>query len=161
MRVVCHVQHQRRLTRQHLKTPRQRHLRQPLTHRLRRHRQPIVQRLQHRQHRAGIHQLIDAAQRRVSQARQAPLVPAPLPLLAVTAIRKVAPHPTGLCPNMLCVLSHATWRHRVAHHHHPAGAHDAGFFPSDLLARIAQPLGVIHVNACDQADIGVNHVYRV
>ena len=55
-------------------------------------------------------------------------------------------------------LQHALRRHRVADHHRPAGAHDAGFFAAYAFAVRAQILHVVQVNAGDNGTVCVNQV---
>ena len=58
-------------------------------------------------------------------------------------------------------VQHALRRHRIADHHRPAGAHDAGFLVADGLAVVAQQGHVVQRDAGDDRAVRVDDVHRV
>ena len=82
-------------------------------------------------------------------------------MLLVARCLKVAPGLPQVGANRRRVGADAVGRHRVAHHHGPAGAHDAGFLEADGLARFAQKLGVVQVDAGDDGAVGIKNIHGI
>ena len=158
MGVVRHIQHQCRLPRHDLKTARQLDQRQAIAHGLRRHGQARAQRFKRRQHPGRIHQLVGPAQRRIGQPGITPPAPGPAPLLLVARKIEVVTKTPEVGPHFARMVDHALRRHRVAHHHRAARAHDAGLFTPDAFAVRPQVFGVVDVDAGDDGAVCVDDV---
>ncbi len=59
------------------------------------------------------------------------------------------------------MVQHALWNGAIADHDGLAAPHDAGLLAADRLARLAEELPVIEVDADDQRAVGVDRVRRV
>ena len=161
MRIVGHIQNQSRLARHDLKPPRQLHKRQAIAHRLRIHRQPLAQSLDRREHTAGVHQLIRASQRRISQTRIAPAAPGPAPLLLVALVIEILTDSPQISANLPGMVNHRLRRHRIAHNRWPACAQNPRFLAPNALAVWAEVFHVIQINAGDDGAIGIDDVHRI
>ena len=161
MGVVRHIQHQRGLARNDLKTSGQLHHGQARAHGLRSHRHQLAQRLICRQHARCIHELVGTTQGRIGQPGITTATPCPAPLLAVTLIVEVMTKAPEVCADLGRVIEHTLWRHGVAHDHRSAWTHDAGLLAANGFAVITQNGGVVDINAGDDGAVSIHHVRSV
>ena len=156
-----HVEHQRRLAGDDLEAARQLDHGQAIAHRLGVDRQSVTHRLEHCQRAGGIDQLIGATQRRIGQAVEALLPPAPGPLQLVTLKVVVATQQPQVGADRISPRLKRRRRNGVADDHRLAWTHDAGFFERDRLAVAAEKLGVVERDAGDQCTVGIDRVDRI
>ncbi|CUI74551.1 Uncharacterised protein [Achromobacter xylosoxidans] len=159
--VVGDVQDHGGLARQDLEPARQRGLQQPLAHRLLRHRQAVAHRFQRGQRGRRVQQLVGATQRRIGQRAAALFAPAIGPLLAIARIVVVAAEQPKVGADLLDMVQQRLRRHRVGAHGGPAGTVDMGLLEADLLARVAEIVDVVQVDAGDDGTVGVDDIDRV
>ncbi len=158
VRIVRDVEDYRGLARQDLEAARQRGLQQPQSHGLLLHGQAIAHGFQRGQRRRGVEQLIGAAQSRVGHRTAALFATAVGPLLTVAGIVVIASEQPQVCTDGFDVIQQRLRGDGIAADGRPAAAIDMGFFEADFFTRVAQPVGVVQVDAGDDGDVGIDDV---
>src|SRR5690606_40712392 len=83
------------------------------------------------------------------------------PLAAIAFIAEIATDQTQVGADRLCVLDQPLRRLWIAADRRPAGTVDMRLLPPDLLARVAQIVDVIHIDAGDDRAVRIEDIDRI
>ena len=105
--------------------------------------------------------MVRATQCRVRHRIEAFAAPRPTPLLRVAGVVEIAPQAPQIGADAPGLGEQAARRHRVAHDHGFAGAHDAGLLDRDGFAVRPQVFGMIDVDAGDDGAVRIEGIDRI
>ena len=157
------IQHDAGAPGEHLETSRQLHFQQATPHVLHGNRQALVEGFQGGQHGAGVRQLAGAAQGGIGESAAAldglTLTYPELPLQGLGAeIAKILTQDLEVGAQLGGVLQQSGWWIGIGADGHLGRAQDAGLFPRNGGARVAQLFGVIDVDGGDDGAVAVMDV---
>src|SRR5690606_159848 len=127
-------------------------------------RQAVVKGIQRSQHDAGIAQLATAAQGRMSEAAASGLLaspPRPLPRFALRLVTEIAADQLQVGANRGSVINQGVRYGSVAADRRLARTEDAGLFKGDLLARVAEKIHMVEIDAGDDGAIRIVDIDRI